>query len=144
MTHWLLYYSRWQRITDRNKITFELIWSGLTPVFQWILYRYVYHLEMVYIIPTESWGRNSSVQPSPAHSTESFRRNSQGIVTRDFGKYLLRNIVKNNRIQYTNFLYIFWWAKVCWPLRCLCLPFVFLRNVWIRIFWSKWYTVYSV
>jgi hypothetical protein len=49
-----------------------------------------------WIIPTESWGRNSSVQPSPAHSTGSFRRNSQGVVTGDFEKYLSRNIVKYN------------------------------------------------
>jgi hypothetical protein len=27
---------------------------------------------------------------------------------------------------------IFWRARVCWPLRCLCRPFVFLGDVWIR------------
>ncbi len=29
------------------------------------------------------------------------------------------------------FLY-FWHAKVRWPLLCLCRPFVFLKDVWIR------------
>jgi hypothetical protein len=38
---------------------------------------------------------------------------------------------ENHRID--DFLYIFWRAKVCWPLLCLCRAyFVFLRENWIR------------
>jgi hypothetical protein len=40
------------------------------------------------------------------------------------------------------FLYIFWRARVCWPLLCLC--YVFLRDIWIRTQVEKLATTTSI
>ncbi len=47
-----------------------------------------------------------------------------------FHPYSARSHPRLSRSHHLFFIYIFWRARVCWPLLCCCRPF--FRDVWIR------------
>ncbi len=53
------------------------------------------------------------------------------------GTYCMYVFRMYSRIQHVNFLYIFWRARVCWPLLCLSRPFCILGVVCSQIL-SPW------